>query len=336
MSYAKNPDYWKKTTIKGKEYKLPFADKLVYPIIPDPTVQIAALRTARLDYMQLVPAQYWQTLKDTAPDLKYHEIVGNSGQVVTMKVTEPPVNDVRVRRALIMATDMSAFAKLAQVEGKTNHWYPVYFQDPKIYTPLDQLPPDIRELYTYSPDKAKKMLADAGYPNGFKLGVLIEASPANQDRAELLADQWAKVGVTVQIDTRDMVSVRDLRFSQKYNGTTMEGMDVGNPLGDGLVRRNQTGALFNFAGYSSKEFDDLANKMLQEIDVNKRNEMIKQAAIITLRDAVRVPLHLQVGRNYWWPWIKNYFGEFSAGDGEYSTLLAHAWIDQGLKKKMGK
>jgi peptide/nickel transport system substrate-binding protein len=336
MSYVKNPNYWKTTTIKGKEYKLPFFDKLVYPIIPDPTVQTAALRTARIEYDQLVPAQYWQTLKETAPDLVYHEIVGNGGNVVTMKVTEPPLNDLRVRRALIMATDMDAFAKLAQVQGKAKDWYPVYFQDPKIHTPIDQLPPDVRELYTYSPEKAKQLLAQAGYPNGFKLGLLIESSPANQDEAELLADQWAKVGVSLQIDTRDMVTARDLRFSQKYKGGTLEGMDVGNPLGDGLVRRNQTGALFNFAGYSSPEFDALADKMLQEIDVAKRNEMIKQAAVLVLRDAVRVPLHVNVGRNYWWPWIKNYFGEYSAGDGEYISILSHAWIDQSLKKKMGK
>jgi peptide/nickel transport system substrate-binding protein len=336
MSYVKNPDYWKTTTIKGKVYKLPFIDKLVYPIIPDPTVQTAALRTARIEYQQLVSPQYWQTLKETAPDLKYHEIVGNSGQVITMKVTEPPLNDLRVRRALVMGTDMSAFAKLAQVEGKTNHWYPVYFQDPKIYTPLDQLPPDARELYTYSPDKAKKLLAEAGYPNGFKIGVLIESSPTNTDRAELLADQWAKIGVQVQIDSRDMVSTRDLRFTQKYAGTTLEGMDVGNPLGDGLVRRNQTGALFNFAGYSSPQFDALAARMLQELDIAKRNEMIKEAAVLVIKDAVRVPLHLGVGRNYWWPWLKNYYGEYSAGDGEDLSILSHAWIDQALKKQMGK
>ncbi len=336
MSYVKNPNYWKTTTIKGKVYKLPFIDKVVYPIMPDPTVQIAALRTAKIEYYQGVAAQYWQSLQETAPDLKYQELVGNSGYVVTFKVTEPPLNDVRVRRALIMATDMDAFAKLAQVQGKVKDWYPVYFQDPTVHTPMDKLPPELRELYTYSPEKAKQLLAEAGYPRGFKFGLMIQTNPAETDKAELLADQWAKVGVQVEIDARDQVSWRDYNFKKAYKNGTMEGMDVGNPVGDGLVRRCQTDALFNFAGYSSPEFDGLAARMLQEIDGAKRAALVKQGALVAFRDAVRVPLHVNVQRTYWWPWIKNYFGEFSCGDGEYATLLAHAWLDQGLKKKMGK
>jgi len=39
--------------------------------------------------------------------------------------------------------------------------------------------------------------------------------------------------------------------------------------------------------------------------------------------------------HYWWPWIKNYYGERSIGDGELATILAYAWIDQDLKAEMG-
>jgi peptide/nickel transport system substrate-binding protein len=309
---------------------------VVYPIFPDPTVQIAALRPAKTEVHQGVAAQYWQTLKETAPDLQYHENAGNNGYVITLKVTEPPINDLRVRRALIMATDMDAFAKLAQVQGKPKDWYPVHFQDPTVYTPMDKLPPELRELYTYNPEKAKQLLADAGYPKGFKFGLMIQTNPAEKDKAELLADQWAKVGVQVEIDAKDQVAWRDFNFTKKYRNGTMEQMDVGNPVGDGLVRRDQTDALFNFAGYSSPEFDGLADKMLTEIDGAKRAAIVKQGALVAFRDSIRVPLHVGVGRTYWWPWIKNYYGELSAGDGEYTSLLAEAWLDQGLKKKMGK
>lgn len=336
MTYVKNPDYWKTTTIDGKEYKLPFIERLEYPIIPDPNIQTAALRTAKLDYDSGVPAQFWQTLEETAPELEQSTMVGNAGNAIVLRQDQAPTDNIDVRRALMKGTDLDAFAKLNQVEGLAKHWYPVYFKNPKIYTPLEKLPKDTRTLFDYDADKAKKMLADAGYPNGFTVSLLVESNPTVLDRAELLADQWSKLGVTVKVESKDMVSVREASFAREFDNMVMVGMDVGNPLGDGLVRRMRTGAFFNYSNYSSPEFDALAEQMLQELDIDKRNKLIKEASLLVLKDAVQIPLSVNVGRNYWWPWIKNYYGEYSAGDGEFITLLSHAWIDQDLKKQMGK
>ena len=55
VMYDRNPDYWLTTTIDGKEYELPFIDTVIYPIIPDESTQIAALRTAQLDWWPRVP-----------------------------------------------------------------------------------------------------------------------------------------------------------------------------------------------------------------------------------------------------------------------------------------
>ena len=336
MEYEKNPNYWKTTTINGKEYKLPFFDKLVYPIIPDPTIQTAALRTAKLDFDQTVPALYWQNLKETAPDLKTHIIIGTSGQMVQLQTQQPPLDNLNVRRALMIGTDMEAFAKLAELEEAIKHWYPVYFGNAKVSTPFEKLPKELQELYEYNPEKAKKILADEGYPDGLALGHLTQSGDAAQlDRSELLANQWAKIGVKLEIESKDMVTVREHLFKVDYRHTVMNSMDVGNPL-ESIGRRASTGAFFNHSAFSDPEMDRLNEAAKQEIDGDKRNALNREAAVFMIRHVINIPLAVNVAANYWWPWVKNYWGEFSAGDGEFITLLAHAWIDQDLKKKMGK
>ena len=62
ISYKRNPNYWKKTTIDGVEYQLPFIEEMVKPVIPDVSTRTAALRTGKLDYFWGVPASEWTTL----------------------------------------------------------------------------------------------------------------------------------------------------------------------------------------------------------------------------------------------------------------------------------
>ena len=70
--FARNPQYWRTTTIDGTEYALPFIDEMIMPNLPDETTQIASLRTGKLDIMGTVSVKYRETLADTSPDLQSH------------------------------------------------------------------------------------------------------------------------------------------------------------------------------------------------------------------------------------------------------------------------
>ncbi|GAI38768.1 unnamed protein product, partial [marine sediment metagenome] len=69
VTYEKNPNYWGTTVIDGKEYKLPFVDKLVRPIILDESTRLAALRTAKVDYDYVIEWKYTDSLEKTNPEL---------------------------------------------------------------------------------------------------------------------------------------------------------------------------------------------------------------------------------------------------------------------------
>ncbi|GAJ03263.1 unnamed protein product, partial [marine sediment metagenome] len=69
LAYERNSNYWNTTIIDGVEYQMPFVDKVIYPIIPDESTQIAALRTAKIDHWPRVPLVYEDSLADTCPEM---------------------------------------------------------------------------------------------------------------------------------------------------------------------------------------------------------------------------------------------------------------------------
>ncbi len=101
MSYKKNPNWWRKTTtIDGKEYEIPFIDRMVKPIIPDESTRVAAIRTATLDYYWGVPGSAWVTL-DKQKGLVSKKYLGGFGIRWALNVQDPPLDNLEVRRALL-------------------------------------------------------------------------------------------------------------------------------------------------------------------------------------------------------------------------------------------
>jgi peptide/nickel transport system substrate-binding protein len=333
MSYVKNPDYWDKTTIAGKEYKMPFVDRYVRVIFPDQATEAAAFRTASLDMLRNPPTSLWGTI-ETSKDVK-KSTYGDMAQVVNLKVTEPPFNNPQVRRALFIGTDIAQFQKYGMAESFPLHSFPAWPGNPTVYTPLAQLPPAAQELYKYDPEKAKKMLADAGFPNGFATDIYFNsADTLDVGVVSLLQAQWAKIGVKLNLVGQDYVTYRNYRDTFTYKGTILSGTQIGNPTGS-ITNLFRSEAWLNYPRYSNPELDKLADQISAELDPVKQDALVKQAAVMALDGASQIGLYLIPQAYYWWPWVKNYDGEISIDDGTIGGLVPYLWIDQTLKKSMG-
>ena len=335
MTYERNPNYWAKTTVDGVEYNLPFLDEVVWPIIPDESTRIAALRSGRIDYYDRMPSSFWGNLDKTAPKLESARSFGSGADVVILRTTTPPFDNLEVRRAMTVATDMKAFADLHHVGSLPKHTYPIHPDNPDVYTPLKELPEKIRILYDYNPEKAKQMLKDAGYPNGFTIQHQTRSIPEWQDRAALLKDMWSKVGVTVEINVVDdttFYSYDKSWYKKKNLNTRQHGLELADPVS---VIRMATGHHFNFPEWSNKSFDKLSKKIVAEIDFSKRNKLVKEASLIMLDETIYIPLAFTPQASFWWPWIKNYYAEINIEDQQLDPVIARVWIDQALKAKMG-
>ncbi len=337
MSYKKNPIWWDTTTIDGIVYDdIPFMDKMIWPIIPDVSTQVAALRTGKVDYFWNPNSPYWDELDKGAPQLKSHKFTGVYSFGIDMRVDEPPFNNKNVRHAMSMATNRKAFARLQDRGDLPNYFYPIWVGHPDtLRYSYEDLPKNLQKLFNYDVEEAKKILAKEGYPNGFKVDVYTKTAAEDTDRASLLKDMWSKVGVEVNIIAKDSVSFDKMYRSrpvEMHGAWTMAGSH-GNPA-EILLARESTHH-WNSNVYSNIWWDTQMGKLKQTVDIKKRHEMIKELSLFLTDESLVIKTDPRMEGVYWWPWVKNYYGEFAVADNDFQPILAKAWLDQKKKKEMG-
>lgn len=343
MKFKKNPNYWRSTTIDGETYQLPFVDEVLMPIIPDVSTQMAALQTGKLDMYRQVPSTQWDMLDRIAKGLEKHSFSIGTGQGVWLRCDQPPFGDVRVRRAAMAGTNRADFAKLNKAEDLPQKgWWPIIPGHPT-HTPLSEYPAEVQEVWDYNPELAKKLLADAGYPDGFTATLLVESNPTSLDLAALLKDQWEKIGITLDLDVKDQAAYT-AAFNvwhpdpppPKWDHVALAGAAVNAyPLSAFTITFVSDGVTNNMMWYND-EFDDLIRRAAVEMDINKQNALVKQAGQLLAPEFTHIPFNLNPTRNYWWPWVKNYYGEVTAtDDATWAPVVKFCWIDQNVKKEMG-
>ena len=198
--YLRNPNYWATTTIDGVVYDdIPFIDELVLPIIPDESTRIASLRTGGIDLNFVVSTSFEDTLERSAPGLQKVKWVENWTPALALNQNNPILANKDVRRALMIGMDMETL-----VAGAWGYGTAYMFSDSStdLSMPLDTLPPETQELFNYDPEKAKQMLADAGYPDGFKVDLVYNLQWTGGtwgDMANIFASLWGEIGVELEL-----------------------------------------------------------------------------------------------------------------------------------------
>jgi peptide/nickel transport system substrate-binding protein len=335
MKYTKNPNYWDKVVIDGKEYQMPFIEKLVFPIIPDFATQMSAVRTGKVDIVFQPPVGQWDNYDSIGPGLNRYIFAPGNGQSIGFNTKKAPFDNAKVRQAVSIGTDRMVVAKLLRSDSKPIRFHPQPPTNPDFFVKDSELPAEVAALYKYDVAKAKQMLADAGFPNGFKTELLVRNIATDQDVAAIVKEQWAKIGVDAEIVTMEPSAHAQKMYAVEYNGAIVpSGLDAANPV-IVLSSEGKTGAYYNFSGYSNPEFDALVTKIEQEMDENKQMPLIKQASIVMMKDAPYLPLAQSVSRIYWWDYVKNYYGEYSLDDGTPQSMIPYWWIDQNQKKSLG-
>ena len=339
---ARNPKYWDTNPVgPGKGDALPYIDTFKYLIIPDASTRLAALRTGKVDSFTSVNYDDALQVRNSASGIKEREgILGGDPQWVYMNSQKAPFNDVRVRRALAMATDLTTIKNtvnhgLGQILTWPVEYSPAYKD---IYLGLDDpaMPQSVKDLYTYNPAKAKQLLADAGFPNGFKTTAMVVQSEV--DYMSIIKDMWSKIGVDLTLNVVDIAAGRPVYNSGNYEVVGFFGGR--GPISTyyhmvTMVAHSPAGG--SGANIQDPVMDAASAKMQSLVLVDP------QAAYATFKDSMKYVLDQAyvISRpmypltNFWWPWVKNYSGEYSVGYIEYDSWSKWAWVDQALKKSMG-
>ena len=340
LTYRKNPNYWEKNPVgPGRGDQLPYVDGVKILIIPDASTRLAAFRSGKIDYLAGILLEDGQNLLKANPALKSYQTISAPYQVaMRTDKKELPYKDLRVRQALMMATDMEGMKQglyKGQAEIIDSPARKLYTG---VYTPLEQLPASTQELYKYNPEKAKQLLKEAGYPTGFKAKIAI--TTANADLAAVLKDQWSKVGIDLELQVKDTTVFNTLFSTRGYDELYFSAFPGG------------TGALFTRYGNNyfrgpnnfnlsyandppgsdpiiEQHFQDVQKYVM--VNYPKAEEIMKQLNLYTMSQAFLIPTPAPYAYTMWQPWIKNYYGE---GASEY--WLQYLWIDQDLKKSLGR
>jgi len=172
ITYARNPDWWGTWTKDGKTYQLPFLDKIVIPIVPDQAARVAAFRTGKMDIYQLAGMTTRRDLLEISPELQEtlesKQVMRGGGWLLYFPWEIEPFTDIRVRKAMNMAIDRQALIEAFYEGVGMIFYFPLQESDgPSLFTPLEECPEGVQEYFEYNPDRAKELLAEAGYPNGF-------------------------------------------------------------------------------------------------------------------------------------------------------------------------
>jgi peptide/nickel transport system substrate-binding protein len=97
-----------------------------------------------------------------------------------------------------------------------------------------------------------------------------------------------------------------------------------------------TDAHLNYAEFSDPDYDAMVDRMRATADKDQQNAIIKEAAVYLLAECAFIPLRSNVGRISWWPWVRNYHGEWAVVEQDHViAVMTSAWIDEDLKKEMG-
>ena len=273
------------------------------PIKSDPT-RVAALLSGELDLLTDLPTQdvarirantrlkvidgnevrtIYLAMDMFSPELKYSDVKGKN-----------PFKDKRVREALSIAIDRELI-KRNTMRGLS---LPAGIM---VAQGVNGNAPDIDVPVKADPDRAKKLLADAGYPNGFEIQLNCPNNRYVNDEeiCQNIAVMWARIGVKTKLAAESMATfiqkVQNFDTSLYLLGWGVATMDAQYTL-QSLVRTRTTGAdgNFNFGRASDPEVDKLVDAMKSEVDVKKRDDMIKQALLRTRDEVLLIPLHHQL------------------------------------------
>lgn len=260
---------------------VPYLDEINFRVISDPAARLISLKTGEVDVVPEVPAEEITGLKEE-PGIKLIQEPFNGIMLLAINNARLPFDDLRVRQALNYAID-----KRAVIEGA--QWgtgVPIGSHMP----PVSDFYVDLTARYPYDPEKAKQLLAEAGYPDGFETTIVL---PQPYDfhirNGEVIADQLAKVGIKAKLETIEWATyLEQVYFGRNYELTTLGHTGRLDP--DPFLNRYVSDSKENYMNYHNPRYDELVREGAVSTDPARRHEIYAEMQRLLADDAVAVYL----------------------------------------------
>jgi peptide/nickel transport system substrate-binding protein len=328
---VRNPNYWEKDPVgPGKGNQLPYLDGVKILNVTDISTMVAAVRTAKVDFFIGFPAEDSLNLIQSVPDIMYKTYIAGDPSVIAMRIdkAELPYKDKRVRQALMMATDFNTL-KYDFFSGKAEILaFPVTSESKQTYIPLEEMPESAQSLYRYDPEKAKQLLAEAGYPDGFTARMIYLSEYDFSELVSVYQAMWAKVGINLELQPKEMAAFFSIAYSGSY-----EDMILSPFLGGSIYPFCLNLQYFKnpCIGYVNDPFIEATSNEIQKhviIDMPEADRLFRELMPYIVEQSYYLPVPSVHAYSLWWPWLKNYHGE------TWIRFAKYWWIDRDLKEEM--
>jgi peptide/nickel transport system substrate-binding protein len=337
VTWVKNPDYFMKDPVHPQN-QLPYADTLKSIVIPDLSTWLAALRTHKDDLHHFVPWDKAADLKKTNPELQMAQESPIGARLIFMRTDIAPFNDVRVRQALAMAIDRDTIISGYYKGNAIPDAWPCLPGNVSGFTPISQMPADVKQLYEYHPDLSKQLLAAAGYATGFKGEVLIWEDQTEQALLQLVVEQWKKINVEATIKVVQGPTHTAYIYGENYPSMIYSfWSNVSPQAAMGWAHGGVDASIYAFSKVHDQLAVDAFNKWAATTDPVEASKIMKAEYLREDKLVWEVPLPTPVDQVVWQPYLKGYHGETGMGlTPEMGTteLYKFLWIDKTLRQQI--
>jgi len=278
VDLVKNPDYW------NKDMQVAL-DKATFRFIGDPQAETAALKAGDIDAFPEFAAP--ELMSSFAGDTRLVTSVGNTELKVVagMNNARKPFDDKRVRQALMMALDRKTI-----VDGA---WSGLGTPIGSHYTPNDPGFIDLTGALPFDAEKAKALLAEAGYPNGFTFTIKAPQMAYAQRSAEVMQAMFADIGVTMTIEPTEFPAkwVQDVFTGRDYDMTIVAHAE---PMDIDIYSRDPY-----YFNYKNADFDALMKKVQETADPAEQDRLYGEAQKILAEDVPALYLFVMPKLGVW-------------------------------------
>jgi ABC-type transport system substrate-binding protein len=340
FTYTRNPNYYGVNPIgPGKGDQLPYIETLKFPIISDLSTQQAAFRTGKIDYLgSLSPEEFDEISANTRWDFEHIQGFGFFSQPQGRQDKDLPFNDIKVRQAMNLAVDKVAITE-GYYEGKADLLgYPYNSGKPlqAYYTPLEDYPEFCQELIKGgNVEKAKQLMAEAGYPDGFK--TVIGCTQNDVDILSIVREDLLKINIDMDIKVYEQGVFNTTERSFGWEEMWFKNAKQSFMPYYMFEMRPESGdsAAFWDSPETRAVYNDI--QIYLGLDDAKWSTALKAVNPVIIESSFGIWLPQPHKYLVWQPWLKNFYGATTMGNFVPFHHYYFNWIDTDLKESiMGK
>ncbi len=264
-------DYW------GEKANI---QKVIFKICPNADTLLMDLEGGSIDMFARLPAAQAVELSDRFAVL---EGSMNLVQALYLNHAVAPFDDVRVRQALCYAIEPGEIMEMVSDGKGTEIGSSMFPSFQKYY--MDEL----KDVYEQDEEKAKALLAEAGYPDGFSFTITVPSNyPQHVDTAQVLVEQFKAVGIEANIELIEWESWLSDVYAGRQFETTVIGIDAANLTARALLERFTSASSSNFISYNNVGYDQAFANAVASTDDLEKTAYYKECERILAENAANV------------------------------------------------